>query len=287
MRRDQSVLSPFGLLIAIGISSAVAEFRVHTSETPVTATYSQSTVLGCSFTVQDESSLKGLVISWERVETEEVVYSYYYGKEQLSHQGPRYSGRTSLFLEELKHGNASVKLERVRPEDIGQYKCFVSNTKGNDQDTVSLIFAAYYKEPNFFIQLKPSGTLFRFESQGYPKAFVSWYNEENDISTLSETFYQQNGDGLYSLQSILEISDDNRSPNYTFRLRNDVLHQSISRTFGLSIEMKTPEAHKINQWSLTILLLVIEFLICLILGAVYMKHVQQKIRENQNGYSNS
>ncbi|GCB60043.1 hypothetical protein scyTo_0012668, partial [Scyliorhinus torazame] len=274
-RRGGAVIAREVLILIVlftsGFSSTVAQFKVHTSGTPVTAIYGQYTVLRCSFTVQDASSLEGLVINWQRVETEEVVYSYYYGKEQLSRQSSRYSGRTSLFLEELKHGNASMKLERGRAEDAGQYKCFVSNIKGSDQDTLSLIFAAFYKEPDFFIQLRPSGAVFKFETQGYPKASVSWYNEENeDISPLSETLYQQSGDGLYLLQSILEIGDANRSSSYTFRLRNDELHHSVSRTFVLSIEMKTSEAHARNRWLLAVTLLIAEFLIILVLvRAVY------------------
>ncbi|XP_067867852.1 CD276 antigen-like isoform X1 [Heterodontus francisci] len=110
-----------------------AEFKVDTPEAPVTAIHGQYTVLRCSFTVQDESSLERLVISWQHVETEEVVYSYYYGKEQLSRQSPQYSGRTSLFPEQLKQENASLKLDQVRPENTAQYQCFVRTTKGNNK----------------------------------------------------------------------------------------------------------------------------------------------------------
>ncbi|XP_067862765.1 CD276 antigen-like isoform X2 [Heptranchias perlo] len=280
--------SLLGVLIAVGFSLAVvtAEFKVHTPEAPVTAIHGQYTVLSCSFTVYGESSLQQLVINWQRVETDEVVYSYYYGKDQLSRQSPRYSGRTSLFPAELKQGNASMKLDRVRPEDAGQYMCFVSNTKRSGKGIISLIFAAYYKEPGFFIRIRPSGTVFRFESEGYPEANVSWCNEEKeDISSLSETSYQQNGDGLYFLQSILEISDTNRSSSYTFKLSNDVLHQSFSRTFGLSIEMKTDEVLRRNRWMLAVVLLATEFIITLILViAVCKKHVSLENRNHQNRY---
>ncbi|XP_048450384.1 CD276 antigen-like [Rhincodon typus] len=238
MKSDQSILRTLlGIFLTIGYSSAVVEFNVHTPDTLVTAVYGHSVVLRCNFTVQHGSpSLERLVINWQRVETEEVVYSYYYGKEQLSHQSSQYSGRTSLFMEELKRGNASLKLSQVKPEDAGQYKCFVSDAIGSGWGTMSVMFAAYYKEPDFYIQLRPSGTVFRFESQGYPKAFVSWHNEDNeDISAQSETYYQQSDNGLYSLRSILEITDTNRSLNYTFKLTNNVLHQSVSRTFGLSV----------------------------------------------------
>ncbi|XP_072404029.1 CD276 antigen-like [Chiloscyllium punctatum] len=285
MRSDQSILrSLLGIFLTIGYSTAVVEFKVHTLDTVVTAVYGQYVVLRCSFTVQHGSpSLERLVINWQRADTEDVVYSYYYGKEQLSHQSPQYSGRTSLFMEELKRGNASLKLDQVKSEDAGLYKCFVSGALGSGWGTMSLIFAAYYKEPDFYIQLQPSGTVFRFESQGYPRASVSWHNGENeDISTQSETYYQQSDNGLYSLHSILEITDASRSSNYTFKLTNDVLHQSVSRTFGLSVETETAEVCTRNRWSITFSLLLTEFIIILILvTVVYQKHLQLKIEQKQ------
>ncbi|XP_051892419.1 CD276 antigen-like [Pristis pectinata] len=267
-----------GFLVGIGFSLASVEFKVCTPEAPVTAVYGQYTVLTCSFPVQVEIPLEKLVINWQRVEKEEVVYSYYYGKEQPSHQSPRYSGRTSLFPEDFKNGNASLKLDWVRAEDVGQYLCFVGGLKGSGQGIVSLTFAAYYKEPNLLIKLIPSGMMFTFESRGYPAATVSWYNKEREnISSLSETLYQQDGDGLYLLQSILKVSGANKSSSYTFLLRNDVLHQSISRTFDLSIETKADDISKRNKWMLALSLLTTEFGIILILAkALWRKEVSQQ-----------
>ena len=38
---------------------------------------------------------------------------------------PSYEGRTSLFSDELKLGNISLKLSRVRISDEGPYRCFI------------------------------------------------------------------------------------------------------------------------------------------------------------------
>ncbi|XP_059805138.1 CD276 antigen-like [Hypanus sabinus] len=262
-------------LVGIGFSFASVEFRVCTPETPVTAVYGQYTVLTCSFPVNAEIGLDELVINWQRVGTEEVVYSYYYGKEQLNRQSPQYSGRTSLFPEDIKNGNASLQLDLVRPEDAGQYLCYVGSLKASGQGIVSLIFAAYYEEPNLFIRLTPSAMVFMFKSRGYPAATVSWYdNERENISSQSETLYQQDANGLYLLQSVLRVSDVNKSSGYMFILRNEVLHQSVSRTFDLSIEMKTEDVPTRNKWMLTLAFTTLEFGIILILAkAVWRRRV--------------
>ncbi|XP_062890785.1 CD276 antigen-like isoform X2 [Mobula hypostoma] len=129
------------VLVGIGFSFASVEFQVSTPETPVTAVYGQYTVLTCSFPVNAEIGLDKLVINWQRLSTEEVVYSYYYGKGQLSRQSPRYSGRTSLFPEDITNGNASLRLDSVKLEDAGQYLCYVSSLKASGQGIVSLTFA--------------------------------------------------------------------------------------------------------------------------------------------------
>ncbi|XP_067863116.1 CD276 antigen-like [Heptranchias perlo] len=219
--------------LAVGV---ITGFKVSTVKEPVTAILDQIAVLGCSFTVTGASPLENIVITWQRTKTDEVVHSYYYGEDHLSKQQPQYSGRTSLFPEEFKNGNASLKLEGVRPEDTGMYMCYVSNTIGNDKGIISVQFAAYYKEPMLLIEQKPSSTVLTFESQGYPKADVFWYNTDNlEDSLLSKCSYQQTADGLYAVQSTMEINVTERSSNYTFILRNAAVNQTISRTVSFLI----------------------------------------------------
>ena len=44
---------------------------------------------------------------------------------KLTGNHPSYDGRTSLFSDELKLGNISLKLSRVRISDEGPYRCFI------------------------------------------------------------------------------------------------------------------------------------------------------------------
>lgn len=40
-------------------------------------------------------------------------------------KNPSFKGRTSLFVDELKYGNISLKISKVKFTDTGTYKCFI------------------------------------------------------------------------------------------------------------------------------------------------------------------
>ncbi|XP_072357039.1 T-lymphocyte activation antigen CD86-like isoform X3 [Scyliorhinus torazame] len=132
--------SQFSLLVLRGLLTAA--FRVQMIKKELTAIINQTVVLECSFTVTEESPFENFLVTWQRVESNEVVHSYYYGKDQFSEQDAQYSNRTSLFPKEFKTGNASLRLEGVNIKDIGKYQCYVSNTAGNDNGIISVTSAA-------------------------------------------------------------------------------------------------------------------------------------------------
>ncbi|KAK1151972.1 CD276 antigen-like [Acipenser oxyrinchus oxyrinchus] len=115
------------LILAAGSVSSDSEFvKVQSS---VKCTEGQDCILSCSFNYTaggwDEKS--GVI--WRRAETDHIVQGYYNNREQLSDQIPQYVKRTSLFDSELQRGNASLLLRRVREDDAGEYRCFVSTPR--------------------------------------------------------------------------------------------------------------------------------------------------------------
>ncbi|GCB75667.1 hypothetical protein scyTo_0019793 [Scyliorhinus torazame] len=225
--------SQFSLLVLRGLLTAA--FRVQMIKKELTAIINQTVVLECSFTVTEESPFENFLVTWQRVESNEVVHSYYYGKDQFSEQDAQYSNRTSLFPKEFKTGNASLRLEGVNIKDIGKYQCYVSNTAGNDNGIISVTSAAYYSEPVLTVRQKLLSTILMFESSGYPKADISWYNGGNLAAYfLSNCSYYQAADGLYTVQSSMEINITGSS-TYTFVLRNAAVNQTISRTLKLLV----------------------------------------------------
>ncbi|XP_040192574.1 HERV-H LTR-associating protein 2 [Rana temporaria] len=77
-------------------------------------------ILPCSFTPGKDE-----VIHWTINENQN-VHRYYYGKDVLKDQVKSYAGRTSLFLDQIKNGNASLQLKKLQKSDEKKYSCYVS-----------------------------------------------------------------------------------------------------------------------------------------------------------------
>ncbi|XP_034770261.2 CD276 antigen-like [Acipenser ruthenus] len=95
----------------------------------VKCTEGQDCILSCTFyyTAGGWDEKSGVI--WRRAETDHIVHSYHDNTDQLADQFPQYVNRTSLFDSELQCGNASLLLRRVREEDAGEYRCFVSTPR--------------------------------------------------------------------------------------------------------------------------------------------------------------
>lgn len=48
------------------------------------------------------------------------------GQDLVNIKNPSYMGRTSLFINELKKGNISLKLSKVKLSDEGTYECYIT-----------------------------------------------------------------------------------------------------------------------------------------------------------------
>lgn len=53
------------------------------------------------------------------------VFLWRAGQDLINMKNPSYKGRSSLFTDELKHGNISLKLSKVKPADEGRYRCYI------------------------------------------------------------------------------------------------------------------------------------------------------------------
>ena len=91
---------------------------------PVVAAVGQDMVLPCH--LEPATNASELTVEWTRPDLDpRFVYVWRDGVELESKKNPLYEGRTSVFTDELKLGNISLKLSRVRISDEGRYRCFI------------------------------------------------------------------------------------------------------------------------------------------------------------------
>ena len=86
----------------------------------------EDAVLPCSIThpgVDDGD----LAVHWTRADlpSDQYVHYWWAGHMNAENQSPSYKGRTSLFKDEVKKGNMSLKLSRVKSSDEGNYTCII------------------------------------------------------------------------------------------------------------------------------------------------------------------
>uniref|UniRef100_A0A6G1RE85 Ig-like domain-containing protein n=1 Tax=Hypotaenidia okinawae TaxID=2861861 RepID=A0A6G1RE85_9GRUI len=86
----------------------------------------ETVVLPCATTSVGELALSHSKLYWQIDSL--LVHFFHNGRDSLASQNPRYHGRTSLFLDEMKHGNFSLKLSNVQLLDAAVYTCIYRQT---------------------------------------------------------------------------------------------------------------------------------------------------------------
>ncbi|KAI2666788.1 Butyrophilin-like protein 2 [Labeo rohita] len=93
----------------------------HSHHTPVHL--GASMVLPC---YEDKPSrMEGLKVEWKKKDLKDLVHLYEDGESQADKQQQEYQDRAHFFTDHIKDGNFSLRLDKLRAEDEGQYTCTV------------------------------------------------------------------------------------------------------------------------------------------------------------------
>ncbi|XP_051626846.1 myelin-oligodendrocyte glycoprotein-like isoform X2 [Manacus candei] len=81
----------------------------------------ETVVLPCSTTPPGELIFSKSMLYWQI--DQKIVHFFQKGQDSLGTQDKRFRGRTSLFLDQMKHGNLSLKISNVQLQDNAEYTC--------------------------------------------------------------------------------------------------------------------------------------------------------------------
>uniref|UniRef100_A0A3P8Q288 Ig-like domain-containing protein n=1 Tax=Astatotilapia calliptera TaxID=8154 RepID=A0A3P8Q288_ASTCA len=134
--KDSSFFSlrTFLLCSALSVWTPVqGEVLVIGSNLPIIAAPGDDVILPCH--LEPMFDVQGLTVEWskpdlkpdpsDRLSRVEYVHLYRDRKEVPDMKMASYFRRTELFMDDMKHGNISLKILNVSEEDNGRYRCFI------------------------------------------------------------------------------------------------------------------------------------------------------------------
>ncbi|NXL71809.1 VTCN1 inhibitor, partial [Leptocoma aspasia] len=89
----------------------------------------ETVVLPCTTTPPGELGLSKSMLYWQ-IGTK-LVHFFHNGQDSWEGQDEKFHGRTSLFLDQMNHGNLSLKISNVQLWDDAEYSCIYKQAENH------------------------------------------------------------------------------------------------------------------------------------------------------------
>ncbi|NXF04358.1 VTCN1 inhibitor, partial [Smithornis capensis] len=99
------------------------------SDTTCHAIVGETVVLPCTTTPPGELIFSKSMLYWQI--DKKIVHFFEKGKDSLEAQDKHFHGRTSLFRDQMRHGNLSLKISNVQLLDNAEYTCIYKQSAGH------------------------------------------------------------------------------------------------------------------------------------------------------------
>ncbi|XP_067380087.1 butyrophilin subfamily 3 member A2-like [Channa argus] len=199
--------------------------RLIGSPQPVVAKVGDDVILPCHLEPAVDVATKTL--EWTRSDLKpRFVYLWYAGQDYDDMKNPSYKGRTSLFTDELKRGNISLKLSNVKLADEGKYRCYIPDR--NEESVIELVVGSVSSPGIRLAGLDKStnGVVLQCESKGwYPEPEVLWLDGEGNVLSAGPTETVRGPDDLYTVSSRVTV-DKRHGNRFTCRVQQNNINQT-------------------------------------------------------------
>uniref|UniRef100_A0A3B4WZ65 Ig-like domain-containing protein n=1 Tax=Seriola lalandi dorsalis TaxID=1841481 RepID=A0A3B4WZ65_SERLL len=238
--------------VTLSFPQCRSESYLNGSPQPIIARVGDDIILPCH--LEPEVDVVGRTLEWTRPDLKNVLVVMWRKSEEFEKaKDPSYRGRSSLFPDELKHGNISLKLSKVKLSDKGKYKCFIPEYKVKGS------------ELHFFsgTDRDKGGAVLQCESKGwYPEPELLWLDGEGKLLSAGPTETVRGPDDLYTVSSrsghcILNFVISGMMYGLSYKKYKSIKHQLVFSYFlsnasmiknnlifrlSLSSQMETKEA---------------------------------------------
>ncbi|XP_025757519.1 myelin-oligodendrocyte glycoprotein isoform X2 [Oreochromis niloticus] len=154
--KDSNFFSLWTFLLCSALSvwtPVQGEVVVIGSNLPIIAALGDDVILPCH--LEPMFDVQGLTVEWskpdlkpdpsDRLSRVEYVHLYRDRQEVPDMKMASYFRRTELFMDDMKHGNISLKILNVSEEDNGRYRCFIPKLRSRVKAAVVELVV----DPNF------------------------------------------------------------------------------------------------------------------------------------------
>ncbi|XP_067435909.1 butyrophilin subfamily 3 member A2-like isoform X2 [Thunnus thynnus] len=224
----QSPLKTFCVLVVhlLLTHSCKGQSQLIGSSQPIVATVGDDIILPCH--LEPAMDVAAMTLEWTRSDLDPIYIHVWRARQDLIDANhPSYRGRTSLFPDELKQGNISLKLSKVKLSDGGKYKCYIP--KLNTQSFVELFVASDAASSPVIsltgLDRDRGGVVLQCESKGwYPQPEVFWLDDEGNLLSAGPTETVRGPDDLYTVSSRVTV-EKRHNNNFTCRVQQNNINQ--------------------------------------------------------------
>ncbi|XP_033961781.1 butyrophilin subfamily 3 member A2-like [Pseudochaenichthys georgianus] len=229
---------------------------------PIVANLGDDIILPCYLV--PAINVADLTLEWTRPDMDpRFIHVMRLGHEMVDKKHELFKGRTSMFTDELKNGNISLKLSNVQLSDQGKYRCFIPEL--DRQTFVSLVCVSAAARPPVVtlsgLDGQSGGVLLQCESAGwYPEPEVLWLDAEGKLLSAGPPEAVRGPDDLYTVSSRVTVE---KRPSNSFTCR--VQHQNTTRTTQTQIHFPDDFVKLQSRSSSVIIGLAVSLAVCILL----------------------
>ncbi|XP_054457914.1 uncharacterized protein DDB_G0290685-like [Anoplopoma fimbria] len=243
---------------------------------PTLATVGDDITLPCHVTAATDAINQ--MLEWSRPDLNpRFVHVRRSSEDRLVDQNPSYKGRTSVSIDGLKQGDASLTLSRVRVSDEGTYRCFIPELKTQADVQLVVVSSTVIK------MTKVSSGVLQCESRGwYPEPEVLWLDAEGNLLSAGPTETVRGPDDLYTVSSRVTV-EKRHSNSFTCRVQQKNTNQTRETHITVPDDFFSGSSgSRLSSSASTVIGLFVGFMFALAVAFFVWKWRQNKIKNKRH-----